>query len=65
LGNGFSEGERFVGSLTAVSDAPGRVHLFGLGTKGQVLQLWRNGGTDEEPIWTWSDLSRDLPPDQV
>lgn len=65
LGNGFSGGERFVGSLTAVSDAPGRIHLFGLGKRGQVLQLWRNGGTDEEPVWTWSDLSITFPPERV
>lgn len=65
LGNGFPSGERFVGSLAAVSDAPGRVHLFGLGKRGQVLQLWRSGGTDEEPTWTWSDLSSTFPPEQV
>ncbi|MFN9624243.1 MAG: hypothetical protein ACK587_15645 [Cyanobacteriota bacterium] len=65
LGNGFSGGERFVGSLTAVSDAPGRIHLFGLGKRGQVLQLWRNGDTEGDPVWKWSDFSTTFPPDRV
>jgi hypothetical protein len=56
LGNHFPGGERFTGSLTALSWGPDRVDVFGLGTRTQFLQLWRQGG--ESTAWNWNDLSQ-------
>jgi hypothetical protein len=63
LRNRFAGGDRFHGSITAVSDTPNKIHIFGMGRNGQVLQLWRNGG--ENASWNWSDLSSAFPPHDV
>ncbi len=55
LGNGFLDGQRFLGPLAATSWAPNRIDVFGLGRGGQLLQLWWNGR------WNWTNLSRLLP----
>ncbi len=55
LGNGFTNGERFISPLTATSWGIDRLDAFGIGANGEILQLWYNWG------WTWTNLSASFP----
>ena len=49
LGNPFAP-DRFVGPITAASAGGNSVHVFGLGSSGNVLQMWFDG------TWHATDL---------